>query len=103
MTFSGPPESMPRCRSIALTRQHVLGADVIVVQPPGLFMGEGNGSPGLVSEPLEHGVTPVSGPRSVPVCTCGVHDRRARNAAVLTRFWHEVEQYRRVPLREVST
>src|SRR5689334_22883369 len=29
--------------------------------------------------------------------------RRARNAAVLTRFWHEVEQYRRVPLREVST
>jgi len=28
---------------------------------------------------------------------------RARNAAVLTRFWHDVEQYRRVPLREVST
>jgi hypothetical protein len=28
---------------------------------------------------------------------------RARNAAVLTRFWQAVEQYRRVPLREVST
>jgi hypothetical protein len=25
---------------------------------------------------------------------------RARNAAVFTRFWQEVEQYRRVPLRE---
>jgi hypothetical protein len=32
-----------------------------------------------------------------------VQDRRARKAAVLTRFWHNVEQYRRVPLREVST
>ena len=33
----------------------------------------------------------------------GAQVRRARNAAVLTRFWQEVEQYRRVPLREVST
>src|ERR1700722_19188024 len=29
--------------------------------------------------------------------------RRARKAAVLTRFWQDVEQYRLVPLREVST
>jgi hypothetical protein len=29
--------------------------------------------------------------------------RAARKAAVLTRFWHDVEQYRLVPLREVST
>jgi hypothetical protein len=33
----------------------------------------------------------------------GGQDIRARKAAVLTRFWHEVELYRRVPLREVST
>jgi hypothetical protein len=33
----------------------------------------------------------------------GGQDVRARKAAVLTRFWPEVEQYRRVPLREVST
>jgi hypothetical protein len=31
------------------------------------------------------------------------HRARARKAAVLTRFWHAVEQKRRVPLREVST
>ena len=41
--------------------QQVFGADVSVVQPPGLFLGEDHGSPGLVSEPLEHGVTPLSG------------------------------------------
>ena len=28
---------------------------------------------------------------------------RARKAAALTRFWQDVEQKRRVPLREVST
>ena len=33
----------------------------------------------------------------------GGQDMRARKAAVLTRFWHDVEQYRRVPLREMST
>jgi len=32
----------------------------------------------------------------------GGQDMRVRKAAVLTRFWHEVEQYRRVPLPEVS-
>src|SRR5207244_13410626 len=42
-------------------------------------------------------------PRIPLVCTHCPQDGRARKAAVLTRFWHEVEQYRRVPLREVST
>jgi hypothetical protein len=103
----GRPEDL--CGGTALlpeqASQQVLGADVIVVQPPGLLLGQDNRPVGLVGEPLEHGVTPVSGcPRSVPpVCTRRAHPRRARNAAVLTRFWHEVEQYRRVPLREVST
>jgi hypothetical protein len=70
MTFPGPPESMPRCRSITLSRSSIessrtwTGSDVAVRR---------------------------------------AHPDRARNAAVLTRFWHEVEQYRRVPLREVST
>jgi hypothetical protein len=83
----------------------VLGADVVVVQSRGLLLGEDHGPPRLVSEPLEHGATPVSGrpSGSLPVCTRRAHDRRARNAAVFTLFWHEVEQYRRVPLREVST
>jgi hypothetical protein len=31
------------------------------------------------------------------------YPRRARNAAVFTRFWQDVEQNRRVALREIST
>jgi hypothetical protein len=64
----------PRGRTMFLpeqARQHVLGAHVIVLQSPGLFLGQDDGSPGLVGEQLEHGVTPTSRrPRSVPpVCT----------------------------------
>ena len=103
---AGRPEDL-RGRAAVLpeqARQHVLGTDVVVVELPGLFLGEANGSMGLVSKPLEHDITPVSAaPAQYPVCTRRAHPRRARNAAVLTRFWHEVEQYRRVPLREVST
>src|SRR4029077_2784916 len=40
-------------------RQHVLGTDVVVVQLPGLFLGEGNSSMGLVSEPLDNDITPT--------------------------------------------
>ena len=51
--------------------QQVLGADVIVAQPPGLFLGQDNRPVGLVGEPLEHGVTPVSG--RPPLGTSSVH------------------------------
>ena len=84
----------------------MLGADVIVVEEPGFLLGEDDDAPRLVSEPLEHErlvpfqAAPPKSPSSVHP---SAQDRRARNAAVLTRFWHEVEQYRRVPLREVST
>ena len=45
----------------------VFGTDVVVVQLPGLFLGEDYGSMGLVSEPLEHDITPVSAaPRPLP-------------------------------------
>src|SRR6266566_1060233 len=42
--------------------QQVLGAHVVVVELPGLLLGEDDGSPRLVSEPLEHDATSVSGP-----------------------------------------
>ena len=44
--------------------QHVLGADVVVVQPAGLFLRQDDGAAGSVSESLEHGptVAPASGP-----------------------------------------
>jgi hypothetical protein len=32
----------------------VLGADVVVVQAPGLFLGQDDGVPGAVGESLEH-------------------------------------------------
>ena len=41
-------------------REQVLGADVAVVEAPGLFLGEDNRSSRLVTEPLEHDATPVS-------------------------------------------
>ena len=59
---AGRPEDL-RGRAAVLpeqARQHVLGTDVVVVQLPGLFLGEDNGSMGLVSEPFEHDITPVS-------------------------------------------
>ena len=34
--------------------QDVLGADVVVLQPPGLFLGQHDGVPGAVSESLKH-------------------------------------------------
>ena len=78
----------------------------------GTLSGDGAGlcdggapSPGSASSSRRKRPQPVS-PGSCPVHRAAqdnVQDRRARNAAVLTRFWHEVEQYRRVAFREVST
>jgi hypothetical protein len=35
--------------------QDVLGADVVVVEHPGLFLGQDDDAAGAVGEPLEHG------------------------------------------------
>ena len=37
--------------------QHVLGADVVVLQPPGFLLGKHDDVPGAVSESLKHGTT----------------------------------------------
>jgi hypothetical protein len=37
--------------------QNVLGADVVVLQPPGFFLGKDDGVPGAVSESLKHEIT----------------------------------------------
>src|ERR1700676_2620788 len=42
------------------TKQQMLGADVGMVEAPGLFLGRDDGVPRLVSESLEHGDPPDS-------------------------------------------
>jgi hypothetical protein len=36
------------------TQEEVLGADVVVVEHPGLFLGQDDDSAGSVGEPFEH-------------------------------------------------
>src|SRR5690606_18261384 len=40
------------------TKEDVLGADVVVVEHPGLFLGQDDNAPRAVGEPLEHLVAP---------------------------------------------
>ena len=57
--LQGDPEGLQGLRGDALTlvdqaEQDVLGADVVVVEHPGLFLGQDDNPPRSVGEPLEH-------------------------------------------------
>ena len=57
--FQGDPQALQSLGGHALTlvneaEQDVLGADVVVVEHPGLFLGQDDNPPCSVGEPLEH-------------------------------------------------
>src|SRR5262249_19605102 len=58
-SFLRDPQRLQRLRRYSASlvgdgEPEVLGADVVVVEPPGLFLGQGHDAPRLVGEPLEH-------------------------------------------------
>src|SRR5262249_31846611 len=58
-TLQGDPQALQSLGGHALTlmneaEQDVLGADVVVVEHPGLLLGQNDNSPRSVGEPLEH-------------------------------------------------
>ena len=61
--LQGEPERHdgPRRDAVPLVdqpEQDVLGADVVVVKHPGLFLGQDHNAPRGLGEPLEHGISP---------------------------------------------
>jgi hypothetical protein len=71
-TLQRDPERLERLRGDALAlvdqpEQDVLGADVVVVEHPGLFLREDDHAPGPVGEPFEHQMPPAWVPRRATV------------------------------------
>src|SRR6185437_11763719 len=66
--LQGDPEGLQGLRGHALplvdeAKEDVLGADVVVVEHPGLFLGQDDNTPCSVGEPLEHS-------HSLPAAPC---------------------------------